>query len=115
MNKLLWDKLPDCILDKIYSKIIYKQDKILLDDIKSYVLTINFIKGIIFKNDNTIKELLWYLMLYYDKNNNDNMFIHNKYENIINSNMQFNYIKRYIINLDMDNRYRLIKLLYFKE
>lgn len=116
MNKLIWDELPDCILYKIYSKIIYKQNKDLLDDIKSYTLTINFIKGnIIINNDNTYNELLWYLMLHYDKDNCDNKAIHNKYENIINNNMELYYIKRYIMKLKPDDRYRLIRLLYFKE
>jgi hypothetical protein len=41
----IWDKLPDCILDKIYSKITYQQPKILLEDIKSYVLFMNFVNS----------------------------------------------------------------------
>lgn len=111
MNTLIWDKLPDCILDKIYSKIIYKQNKDLLEDIRSYTLTINFIVN----NNNTYNELLWYLMLYYDKDNRDNKTIHDKYENIVNSNMELLYIKRYIMKINTDDRYRLIRLLYFKE
>lgn len=111
MNTLIWDKLPDCILDNIYSKIIYKQNKDLLEDIRSYTLTINFIVN----NNNTYNELLWYLMLYYDKDNRDNKKIHDKYENIINSNMELFYIKRYIMKITTDDRYRLIRLLYFKE
>ena len=31
---MIWDKLPDCILDKIYSKIVYKQSYELLEDIR---------------------------------------------------------------------------------
>lgn len=116
MNTLIWDKLPDCILDKIYSKIIYKQNKDLLEDIRSYTLTINFIKGnIIVNNDNTYKELLWYLILYYDKDKDDNKKIHDKYINIINSKLVLYYIKRYIMKLNTNDRYRLIRLLYFKE
>ena len=42
---MIWDKLPECILDKIYSKIIYKQCNELLDDIRSYVFIIDFIKS----------------------------------------------------------------------
>ena len=54
-------------------------------------------------------------MLHYDKDNCDNKAIHNKYENIINNNMELYYIKRYIMKLKPDDRYRLIRLLYFKE
>ena len=44
MTKFL-NKLPDCIIDKIYSKIIYPQPKYLLEDIKSYVLFMNFVNS----------------------------------------------------------------------
>ena len=43
MVNMIWDSLPDCLLEKVYEKIVISQPKNLLDDIKSYNYTINCI------------------------------------------------------------------------
>tara|TARA_B100000795_G_C22794747_1_gene438783 strand:- start:75 stop:446 length:372 start_codon:yes stop_codon:yes gene_type:complete len=40
---MIWEQLPDCILEKIYKQIIISQPTNLLNDIKSYNYTINYI------------------------------------------------------------------------
>ena len=40
---MIWDSLPDCLLEKVYEKIVISQPKNLLDDIKSYNYTIDCI------------------------------------------------------------------------
>lgn len=37
MTIIIWDKLPDCLLDKIYGYIYFLQHKIFLDYIISYI------------------------------------------------------------------------------
>ena len=77
----IWDKLPDCILNKIYSKITYPQPKHLLDDIKSYVLFMNFVNS----GHMNINRILWYLILY-NSFYNDNKSKDEKFRNIVLNN-----------------------------
>lgn len=42
---MIWDSLPDCLLEKVYEKIVISQPKNLLDDIKSYNYTIDCINN----------------------------------------------------------------------
>ena len=40
---MIWDSLPDCLLETIYKKIVISQPNNLLKDIKSYKNTIDYI------------------------------------------------------------------------
>ena len=51
---MIWDKLPDCLLERIYKMIVISQPVNLLNDIKSYNYTINYI------NDNLeLNQFVW--------------------------------------------------------
>ena len=54
MVNMIWEELPDCLLETIYKKIVISQPKNLLDDIKSYNYTINCIN-----NDLELKQFVW--------------------------------------------------------
>lgn len=112
----LWDNLPDCVLDKIYSKIIFPQSKKLLYDIESYILFMNFVNsGYI--NINTI---LWNLILI-DVRIPDNKDKITKFNNIIvkDINIYSNYvlkcIKKYALKISPDMRYKIIRSYIFIE
>ena len=87
----IWDKLPDCILDKIYSKITYQQPKILLEDIKSYVLFMNFVNS----GRTNINRILWNLILY-NSFYKDNKSKDDNFHNIIINNDSDDYIYDYV-------------------
>ena len=38
---MIWDKLPDCLLERIYTMVVISQPINLLNDIKSYNYTID--------------------------------------------------------------------------
>lgn len=86
---MLWDYLPEDLLDIIYKKIVYKQPKNLQNDLISYVNTIKQIENnnhnniIIF---NTDWDILWFLVLLYYKKDN------------IEKEKHFNYMKKYVLN-----------------
>ena len=86
---MLWDNLPDDILDIIYRKIVYTQPKKLQNDLISYVNTIKQIENNNRNNiilSNTDWDILWLLvLLYYKKDNKE-------------KNNHFNYMKKYILN-----------------
>ena len=86
---MLWDNLPDDILDIIYRKIVYTQPKKLQNDLISYVNTIKQIENNNRNNiilSNTDWDILWLLvLLYYKKDNKE-------------KNNHFNYMKEYILN-----------------
>ena len=105
-----WDKLPDCILDKIYSKIIYKQSYELLDDIKSYVFIMNFIKSDYISIDN----ILSYIIFNYEINLNYGKKL-NKYQVLKCNNNELSYIKRKIVKLNSSERYSFIRRFLFVE
>lgn len=117
---LIWDKLPDCIIDKIYTYIYYKQSANLLNDIKNYHYTIDYIKNYIHCYNVHEENILWTIMLYFQKG--DNTFISDKFDNIcyfVNNTNDliyryqglFYFIKKYIYKMSIDNRKFLISLL----
>lgn len=57
---MIWDYLPDCLLEKVYEKIVISQPKNLLNDIKSYNYTIDCI------NDNQLvgRYNEWLILIY---------------------------------------------------
>ena len=117
---LIWDKLPDCIIDEIYTYIYYKQPTILLNDITNYHFTIDYIKNYIHSYNVHEENILWTIMLHFQKG--DNKFINEKFDNICyfvnNTNHLiyryqglFYFIKKYIYKMSIDNRKILISLL----
>ena len=107
---MIWDKLPDCILDKIYSKIVYKQSYELLEDIRSYVFIMNFIKSDYISIDN----ILSYIIFNYEININYEERL-NKYNIIIYNNNQLSYIKSKMLKLTSSERYSFLKHFLFIE
>ena len=91
MSIIIWDKLPDCILDKIYEKIYLSQPKNLLDDIVSYKFTINYIKelySLLKGDDNTYWKILWQIVLYFEvgDNKHKNLKMINMKDFVMNNN-----------------------------
>ena len=61
---MIWEQLPDCILEKIYKKIVISQPKNLLDDIKSYNYTINYINDNLELNQFVWRHNEWLILIY---------------------------------------------------
>ena len=59
MTKVIWDSLPDCILDKIYEKIYYPKPKNLLNEIKDI-----YIKKILEKIEEKDFKKIYYIFLH---------------------------------------------------
>ena len=111
----IWDKLPDCILDKIYSKITYPQPKHLLEDIKSYVLFMKFVNS----GHMNINKILWNLILY-NTFYNDNKSKDDKFRNIVLNNDDdrdyiYNYIKKIKKIKKINERYKIINFILYPE
>ena len=66
-NNVIWDNLPDCLLENIYKKIYLRQPKELLDDIISYKNTMDYIANIL--NIYSDWYILWCILLIYENNN----------------------------------------------
>ena len=64
MVSMIWDKLPDCILEKIYKKIVISQPTNLLNDIKSYNNTINYINDNLELNQFVGRHNEWLILIY---------------------------------------------------
>jgi len=123
MSIIIWDKLPECLLDNIYEKIYLSQPKNLLDDIVSYKYTINYIKTLLYDNNvynNIDWDILWYIILLFESEDNKykNLKMTNMKDFIINNNnIMIRYegglywIKKYIIKMAKNDRYNLIKKL----
>lgn len=107
---MIWDELPDCILYKIYSKIIYKQCNELLDDIRSYVFIMNFIKS----GYTSINNITWYIIFNYENKLNYEEKL-NKYHILKFNNVQLNYIKFRMLKLNSYGRYKFVKKFLFVE
>tara|TARA_B110001450_G_C17550607_1_gene452504 strand:- start:341 stop:745 length:405 start_codon:yes stop_codon:yes gene_type:complete len=120
MSIIIWDKLPDCILDKIYEKIYLSQPKNLLDDIVSYKFTINYIKelySLLKGDDNTYWKILWQIVLYFEvgDNKHKNLKMINMKDFVMNNNnIMIRYegglywVKKYIIKMTKNDRYNFI-------
>tara|TARA_Y100000389_G_scaffold92389_1_gene89097 strand:- start:1432 stop:1821 length:390 start_codon:yes stop_codon:yes gene_type:complete len=124
MKKLIWDKLPDCLLDKIYNYIYFPQSKSLLDDIVSYKYTIDYILNII--NDNEYYPhvytwyILWSIIILIEKGLNSTKaekmeklqyFVMNNNNKMIQKEGGLYWIKRYIKKISKNDRENLIKIL----
>lgn len=107
---MIWDKLPDCILDKIYSKIIYKQSYELLEDVRSYVFIMNFINS----NYTSKENILSYIIFNYEHNLNTKEKL-NKYEVLKYNNNEIIYIKSKMLKLTSCERYCFLKRFLFAE
>lgn len=64
MVSMIWDKLPDCILEKIYKKIVISQPANLLNDIKSYNYTIKYINDNLELNEFVGRPYDWLILIY---------------------------------------------------
>ena len=95
----IWDNLPDCLLkEKILSQIYYKIDEKLLNDIKSYHYTMEYIKKIYNNN------ILWDLILVFETKK-DNKEKDELFKNLINKNSNHEYwIRKYISKIGIYNR-----------
>lgn len=64
MVNMIWDSLPDCLLEKVYEKIVISQPKNLLDDIKSYNYTIDCINDNLELNQFVGRYNEWLILIY---------------------------------------------------
>jgi len=104
---LIWDCLPDCLLNKIYSMIIYKQPCNLLIDIKSYVKFCEFINSQ--KNiENKINIILWNVLLYDISLNNKEKEEKFNILSITTENCKISYMKKAIRKMNINSRYNIL-------
>lgn len=61
---MIWDKLPDCLLERIYKMIVISQPVNLLNDIKSYNYTINYINDNLELNQFVWRHNDWLILVY---------------------------------------------------
>ena len=93
---IIWNLLPHCILDYIYSKIYFCQNPNLISDIKSYHYTlINILR---FSN---LWDILWFLILEFDNNNIIDEIYFKMY--LKNSNPKY-WIRKYINRISIKQR-----------
>lgn len=124
MKKLIWDKLPNCLLNKIYNYIYFPQSKSLLDDIVSYKYTIDYILNIINDNEYYPYVFTWYILLRIiilsEKGLNSTKveklkmlqdFVMNNNNKMIQKEGGLYWIKRYIKKISKNDRENLIKIL----
>lgn len=107
---VIWDNLPECILDNVYEKVIYNYPENLLEDIRSYVLTIKYIE----RTYLLIDDILWYILLTY---NEDLKYIDKycKFANIRIKKKELKYIKKYIKMMTPFERYKLLNMFLYNE
>lgn len=114
---MIWDKLPDDIQTIIYSKVLYTQPKCLLDDLVSYIKTMNYIEYHHSVVNLTYWDILWdIVLLFYNKNNKEKIDHFNDMQDFIltNYNLMIRYegamywIKKYVIKLSIFEREFLI-------
>ena len=126
---MIWDSLPDCLLEKIYKKIVISQPKNILDDIKSYNYTINCINNDLELNQFAWRHNEWLILIYildiYLKKESQeyrtNKFI--ELETFIedNNNLQIKYqggfywINRLVGKMSIDERNSLVSYLLRNE
>jgi len=106
-NISLWDQLPECLLNKIYSMIIYKQSDKLLCDIKSYVKFCDCLNNML-NIENQINIILWNVLLYDLSLNNKEK--EKKYEllSITSENCKFSYMKKAVRKMRINSRYNIL-------
>tara|TARA_B110000003_G_scaffold143534_1_gene144740 strand:+ start:5489 stop:5881 length:393 start_codon:yes stop_codon:yes gene_type:complete len=64
MVNMIWEELPDCLLETIYKKIVISQPENLLEDIKSYNYTINAINDNLELNQFGERHNEWLILIY---------------------------------------------------
>ena len=64
MVNMIWEQLPDCLLETIYKKIVISQPKKLLEDIKSYNDTIYSINDNLELNQFVGRHNEWLILIY---------------------------------------------------
>jgi len=64
MVNMIWEELPDCLLETIYKKIVISQPENLLEDIKSYNYTINAINDNLELNQFVERHTEWLILIY---------------------------------------------------
>jgi len=64
MVNMIWEELPDCLLETIYKKIVISQPENLLEDIKSYNYTINAINDNLELNQFVERHNEWLILIY---------------------------------------------------
>lgn len=122
---MIWDSLPDCLLETIYKKIVISQPNNLLEDIKSYKNTIDYINDNLEQNEfvgryNEWLILIYILKIYFEKETLEyrtNKFI--KLEKFIQNtnNLQIKYqggfywINRYVAKMSISERNSLVSCL----
>lgn len=86
---MIWDNLPDCLLEKAYKKILLTQSDKLLNDISNYKYTINYIRNNLeeHKFDDGADE--WYVLLLI-------IDIYNSNEDELKKTMLFLSLKKYV-------------------
>jgi len=115
---MIWDSLPDCLLEKVYEKIVISQPKNLLDDIKSYNYTINTINENLEINQfvgryNEWLILLYILKIYFEKESQE--YRSNKFrecEKYIENNNDlsgFYWINRFVAKMSITERSILVR------
>ena len=122
---MIWDSLPDCLLETIYKKIVISPPNNLLEDIKSYKNTIDYINDNLEQNEfvgryNEWLILIYILKIYFEKETLEyrtNKFI--KLEKFIQNtnNLQIKYqggfywINRYVAKMSISERNSLVSCL----
>lgn len=129
MVNMIWDSLPDCLLEKVYEKIVISQPKNLLDDIKCYNYTIDCINDNLELNQfvgryNEWLILIYILGIYYKKESLEyrtNKFIELEsfVENTNNLSIRyqggFYWINRFIAKMSIVERNILVNMLKRKD
>tara|TARA_B100001540_G_scaffold300135_1_gene305299 strand:+ start:3655 stop:4038 length:384 start_codon:yes stop_codon:yes gene_type:complete len=122
---MIWDLLPDCLLETIYKKIVISQPNNLLEDIKSYKNTIDYINDNLEQNQfvgryNEWLILIYILKIFFEKETLEyrtNKFI--ELEKFIQNtnNLQIKYqggfywINRYVAKMSISERNSLVSCL----
>lgn len=121
---MIWDNLPNCLLEKVYTNILLTQPNKLLDDINNYKYTINYIHDNVeeHKFDDGADE--WYILLliidiYLHEDDIVKYELFLKLEKYVKENKNlliryqggFYWINRYIAKMSIIDRKQLILLI----
>ena len=122
---MIWDSLPDCLLETIYKKIVISRPNNLLKDIKSYKNTIDYINDNLEQNQfvgryNEWLILIYILNIYFKKETLEyrtnifiklEMFIQNTNNLQIKYQGVFYWINRYVAKMSISERNSLVSCL----